>query len=139
MARWGNDVMVRNVPFAEVAKAHSQEFAADDGGVHDWTTRGSLRSTVIDDALFTLPVGTMSRILIDEDGCHIVRVLTRDEAKRASFPDVQPEIKKLLHDGGINQRRNDYVEKLRERTPVWTIFDDETATVAIPAGIPSRR
>ena len=40
LARWGDDVLVRRVPFAEVAKAHSQDYAADEGGVHDWVNQG---------------------------------------------------------------------------------------------------
>ncbi len=129
LARWGDDVWVRRVPFAQVAKEHSQDFAADDGGVHDWSTKGSLRSTVLDAALFSLPVGQLSRILEDEDGCHIIRVLEREEAHRAPFTEVQPEIKKMLHDGGENKQRSDYIEKLREKTPIWTVFDDESVEI----------
>lgn len=125
LARWGDDILVRKVPFAEVAKAHSQEFAADQGGQHDWVTRGSLLSTAIDDALFTLPVGAMSQIIEDAEGCHIIRVVEREEAKRAPFIDVQPEIQKALHDGGEAERERKYLEKLRESTPVWTVFDAE--------------
>ncbi len=130
LATWGNDVLVRGVPLAQVAKAHSQDFAADDGGVHDWVNKGSLRSTSLDTAIFTLPVGAMSRIIEDEDGCHIIRVLTREDAKRASFSEVQTEIKKELHTGGEAQRRKAYIEELRERTPVWTVFDNETDSSA---------
>jgi hypothetical protein len=125
LARWGDDVMVRGVPFAEVAKAHSQEFAADQGGQHDWVSKGSLVSTAIDEALFSLPVGAMSQIIEDAEGCHIVRVLEREEASRTPFIEVQGEIQKALHDGGEAERERQYLEKLRQTTPVWTIFDDE--------------
>ncbi|REK12879.1 MAG: hypothetical protein DWQ37_09620 [Planctomycetota bacterium] len=128
IARWGNDVFVRHVPFGEVAKAHSQDYAADDGGVHDWASKGSLVSEAIDQALFSLPIGQLSQIIEDEEGCHIVRVLERDELRRAPFVEVQPEIKQALHDGGAEERRKKYVEKLRERIPVWTVFDAENAT-----------
>jgi hypothetical protein len=130
LARWGNDVVVRRKPFAEVAKAHSQDFAAGDGGVHDWASQGSLKSAALDQALFTLPVGAMSRIIEDEEGCHILRVLEREDAKRAPFTEAQPDIRKQLHDGGVNKRKMDYIQKLRERTPVWTVFDDEQPAAA---------
>jgi hypothetical protein len=129
IARWGNDVYVRRVPFAEVAKAHSQDFAAGDGGRHDWAAKGSLRSEPVDAALFALPVGALSRIIEDDEGCHIVRVLEREEAKRRPFVEVQQEIRKQLHDGGQAERRKKYIEELRARIPVWTVFDDE----ALPA------
>ncbi len=124
LARWGDEVMVKKSPFAEVAKAHSQEFAADEGGRHDWVTKGSLLSAAIDEALFSLPVGAMSRIIEDADGCHIIRVVEREESKRAPFIDVQPEIQKALHEGGEAEREREYIEKLRKDTPVWTVFDE---------------
>lgn len=127
LARWGDDVMVRQVSFAEVARAHSQEYAAEQGGVHDWVTQGNLRSTAIDEALFSLPVGAMSRILQDEEGCHIIRVIERDDVKRASFAECQPEIKKALQSGGEAERKKEYIEKLRDKTPVWNVFDEGTA------------
>jgi hypothetical protein len=125
IARWGNDIVVRRVPFAEVAKAHSQDYAAGDGGVHDWAGQGSLRSAALEEALFNLPVGTLSRILEDDEGCHIVRALERQEARRAPFNEVQAEIRQRLNDGGEKKRRAEYIEKLRAKTPVWTVFDDE--------------
>ncbi len=127
LARWGDDALVRQVPFAEVAKAHSQEYAAEQGGAHDWVTQGSLRSQVIDQALFSLPVGAMSRILQDEEGCHIIRVVERNETKPASFAEVQPEIKLALQSGGEAERKKEYIESLRKKTPVWSVFDDSTA------------
>lgn len=124
LARWGNDVF-RGAPFAAVAKAHSQEVAAEEGGSHDWVGKGSLRSTVLDEALFKLPVGALSQVLEDEDGFHILRVVQRDELKRTPFTEVQPEIKKILQAGDKDQHRTDYIAKLRERTRVLTIFDDD--------------
>jgi hypothetical protein len=139
LARWGNDVLVRRVPLAEVAKAHSQDYAADAGGVHDWSSQGSLRSAVLEDALFTLPVGALSRILEDDQGCFIVRVLAREEARRAPFTEVQPDIRKQLQTGGESQRRAEYIETLRQRTPVWTVFDDEVAAQTAPSAAPAPR
>ncbi len=124
LARWGNEVM-RGAPFAAVAKAHSQDVAADEGGVHDWASQGSLRSSVLDAALFALPEGHLSQILEDEDGFHIIRVVEREAAKRAPFTEVQSEIKKTLKDGSKEKRQADYLAKLRERIPVSTIFDDD--------------
>ena len=124
LARWGNDVM-RGVPFATVAKTHSQDVSADDGGLHDWASKDSLRSVVLDKALFSLPVGALSQIIEDEDGFHIVRVVEREVARRAPFTEVQSEIKKSLKDGGRDHRQGDYLAKLRAQTPVTTIFDED--------------
>ena len=55
----------------------------------------------------------MSRIIEDDDGCHIIRVVERDEAKRAPFTDVQPEIKKALHE----RRRSRAEEENTSKAP----------------------
>jgi hypothetical protein len=125
LARWGNDIYVRGVPFATVAKAHSQDVAADEGGMHDWASQGSLRSTILDEALFVLPVGALSQIIADEDGLHIVRVVEREAARQAPFTEVQREIKKTLQNSSKEKRQTEYLAKLQERIPVWTIFDDD--------------
>jgi hypothetical protein len=133
LARWGNEIQ-RGAPFAAVAKAHSQESSADEGGVHDWVSKGSLKSTALDETLFALPIGTLSRIVEDEEGLHIVRVLAREESQRSPFTRVQGDIKKALQDTNQDRQRNDYVEKLREQTPVLTIFDEDfTARTSQPA------
>jgi hypothetical protein len=126
LARWGNRIY-RGEPFEQVAKAHSQDFASEDGGLHDWASKGSHRSQAIDDALFTLPKGALSQILEDEDGLHIIRVLDREEARQAPFTEVQAEIKKKLQDKGKDHRQAEYLAKLRETIPVWTIFDEDFA------------
>jgi parvulin-like peptidyl-prolyl isomerase len=95
----GDDVLGRNryaVPFAEVARRGSHGLTAARGGQRDWTTKGSLKSAVVDEALFGLPVMRMSHILEDDDGFHIVRVIQRKDAFRTPFKDAQVEIRKQL-------------------------------------------
>jgi parvulin-like peptidyl-prolyl isomerase len=138
LARWGNDVL-RGVPFAEVAKANSHGATADEGGRHDWTSKGSLRSVKLDEAIFQLPEGTLSQIIEDEDGYHIVRVIKREDFRRAPFNEVQPEIKKRLFSGNQEKAMMTYIEKLREHTPVWNRFDDPTGSLsARPQSHPTR-
>jgi len=122
LCEMGNQVL-HGAPFGEVAKARSQGPTADQGGLRDWTTKGSLRSDVLDRALFGLPVGAMSQILEDEFGYHIIRVVERKEAGRTSFPDAQPAIKKKLKEEKAKAEADEYLAKLRSRTPVSTIFD----------------
>jgi hypothetical protein len=138
LVRWGNEIW-RGAPFAAVAKAHSQDIAAEDGGLHPWVGKGSLRSSVLDEALFALPVGALSQILEDDDGLHIVRVLEREDAKRTGFSEVQPEIKKTLQSGNKDQQRMEYIAKLRKKTRVLTIFDDDFTARTSPSTAPATR
>ncbi len=123
IASWGN-LILQGKPWAEVAKAHSDDLSSFDGGLHDWTTKDSLVSKVLDEALFGLPVGQPSRILEDEKGFHIIRVVEREDLSRKPFIEAQVEIKKKIKDERISKQKNDYLNKLRERTPVWIVFGD---------------
>ncbi len=123
-----NDVL-RGANFADVARARSQGPTASVGGQYDWTTQGSLALDVLDQALFTLPIGQMSPILDDgrSPTISIIRVLERKEAGRQPFTEVQAEIKEKLaaaHQEKDRAKLHEYVEKLRAETPIWTIFDE---------------
>jgi hypothetical protein len=127
LAEMGNDVL-EGRSFADVAKERSEGPAASRGGDFDWTTKGSLVSKVIDEAIFTLPTGQLSAILEDSGALHIVRVVERIDAGRTPFIEAQVGIKEQLTFDRRKKEMDDYLSKLRERTPVWTIFDDEAGT-----------
>jgi parvulin-like peptidyl-prolyl isomerase len=124
LAALGNRVL-SGEPFADVARQASEGPTAAQGGNYDWTSQGSLRSDVIDEAIFSLPVGKLSTILEDDTGLHILRVTERRDAGRTSFLEAQVEIRETLRMERHKKAVDDYLAKLRERTPVWTIFDEE--------------
>ncbi len=119
----GNQVL-RGANFAAVAKKHSQGTNAWDGGRHDWTTQGALISKVLDNALFTLPLNQLSPKLEDERGFHIVRVIEREDARCISFEEAQEEIRKKLREEERERQIREYLDSLRDKTYVWTLFDD---------------
>ncbi|MFO7903591.1 MAG: peptidylprolyl isomerase, partial [Pirellulaceae bacterium] len=123
LVEMGNQVL-RGADFATVAKKYSQGTNAWKGGYHDWTPRGSLVSEVLDEAIFTLPLNRLSKKLEDERGLHIVRVLERREAGRVPFKEAQDEIREKLQDKHREQQTREYLEELREKTYIRTIFDD---------------
>jgi len=126
LAAMGNDVM-QGKAFADIARSQSEGPTATTGGSYDWTTQGSLVSKAIDKAVFTLPVGQLSSILDDGLTLHIVRVIERNDAGRTPFIDAQVEIRGKLTDERRKREMDEYLALVRERTPVWTIFDDEPA------------
>jgi hypothetical protein len=132
MAGMGNAVM-QGYPFAQVAKEHSEGAMARKGGQREWITQGSLKSDVIDRSLFSLPVGALSPILEDETGFHIVRVVEREDAHRTPFEEVQNEIREAIKKENEKDRMKEFIARLREEIPVWTIFDEETADSGRPA------
>lgn len=126
IAQMGNRLW-GGVPWAEVARRESEGPTAAQGGLRDWTTRGSLISTVVDRALFELPVGSLSPILKDEQGFHIVRVVERTEAGQTPFSELQASIKDKIRSDRLKQQRNEFVDKLKRGVTIWTIFDGEAA------------
>jgi len=122
IAAMGNDVF-RGAAWEQVARAASHGFTAAEGGMHDWTTKGSLKAKQINRALFTLPVGQLSPILESELGFHIVRVTERRDAGRTPFVDAQVKIREKLAEEHRQAEIKRYVESVRKDTPVWTIYD----------------
>lgn len=140
LAEMGNDVL-EGRPFEEVAKERSEGPSAAAGGRFDWTTKGSLVSKVIDEAIFSLPPGQLSAILEEPGALHIVRVVERTDAGRTPFIEAQVGIKEQLTLERRKKEMEEYLSKLRDRTPVWTIFDEEpggvrTASASSPATAP---
>lgn len=109
------------------------------GGVYDWTTKGSLASKPLDEAVFRLPVGQLSTIIADGTSLHIIRVTERTDAGRTPFIEAQVEIRESLQNDRRKREMDDYLARLKERTPVWTIFDDRPAAVTAAAGKPAPR
>lgn len=124
IAEMGNDVVIRRIPFADVAKAKSKGLSAADGGTFDWTTQGALKSKELDQALFSLPVGTMSGIIEDDDAFYIIRVTERQQAHRTPFRDAQVEIEKKIRKERRKKKIEEYYDRLSKEIRVWTIFDD---------------
>lgn len=122
LAVLGNRVL-SGEPFEDVARNGSEGPTAAQGGIREWTVQGSLRSHVLEEALFRLPVGQLSPILEDESGFHIVRVRRREDARRIPFEEAQPEIRVKLQEQREKEKIVEYLDKLRREIPVWTIYD----------------
>jgi len=131
LASMGNEVLGGR-PLADVAKARSEGPTASSGGIFDWTGKGSLSSARLDEAIFSLPVGELSTIIEDGEHLHIVRVIERQEAGRTPFTDAQVGIRETLVAERRQQVTDEYLAKLRQRTPVWTVFDEQGSSQLDP-------
>ena len=139
LASMGNEVLAGK-PLADVAKARSEGPTASQGGLFDWTNAGSLASKRLDEAIFSLPVGQLSAIiedepspnLADQGALHIVRVVERKDAGRTPFIEAQVGIRTTLVSERERKATEDYLRKLRDRTPVWSVFDAEPTGASRP-------
>jgi hypothetical protein len=131
MAALGNRVLA-GASLAEVARSASEGATASQGGKWDWTHSGSIDSKAINDALFSLPVNQLSPILESTDGLHIIRVVQRQELTRTSFLDAQKDVKEKIQKERFEKKYKEYVEELRKKFPIWTVFDASLAPAHNP-------
>ena len=128
-AAMGNRIL-RGAPFAVIAKRESDALDRGADEVAEWTSQGSLVSEVIDNAIFTLPVNQMSRILKDEKGFHIVRVLAREEGGFTPFTEAQVGIREKIKEQKQDGRVKEYLERLKRDTYVWSYFEEQETQTA---------
>jgi len=128
LADMGNAVM-DGASMDDVLKAQAGGELECRGGQTDWTTKGDLGvSDAIEAAVFGppgLPVGRLSQIFRDGGAWHIVRVLEREEAKRTPFEEAQVEIREKIRELRREQQVQEYLARLKEQIPVWTVLDDD--------------
>lgn len=115
-----NQVYFGGAPFEAVAKKLSTGFSADEGGNFDWTRRGALKSSSIDETVFSIPVRALSQVIEDSEGFHVVEVLERQNAYEMTFPQAQGEIKESILKTKKTTLENDYKKKVQDLTPIWT-------------------
>lgn len=147
LAAIGNEVWPRvaaNPPaatplFADVAQAKSEGYNASKGGLYDWTNKGSLKATVVDEAIFTLPVGQLSPILDSGTGFHIVRVLERSEAGCRPFSEVQNDIRDKLKDERMLIEQRKYLAEMRKRAKIWTVYTGDVSAETLMAQMNGNR
>jgi hypothetical protein len=132
IAAMGNEVYF-GAQFSTVAKRGSQEPNAAKGGEYGWTTKGSLASEVIDQAIFTLEVGKLSQILEDQRGFHIIRVIERTDAGQVPFVEAQAKIKEAIIAAKKDKELKAYAAGLKTKTPVWTVYDAAAQTAERPS------
>ena len=122
--RWMGNQVANGAPFEEIVKANSDGFTASEGGVWDWTTKGSLTSVELEQAIFSQPKGQLSPAIIRSDrGLHIVRVLERQESTVVPFATAQGTIREKIKNQRVQRYQAEYFAELRRRFPTEIVKD----------------
>jgi len=101
--------------FAELAKEHSKDAFAKDGGLQTNVKRTDLRPDV-SFALFTEPIGTViGPIQLDAGGYQIIRVTKKIEGPAPPLSEVKPMIEQAVQNKKSSARFNRYIERLRKK------------------------
>lgn len=115
---WIGNEVARGVPFDEMAKVNSEGFTASKGGIRDWTSKGSLSSKELENAVFTQEIGKLGPIIKTPKSLHIVQVLKREEEKIKPFTEAQGEIRHKIQEQRFQKHQEEYFEKLKRKYPV---------------------
>lgn len=128
-----HEVVYGGKPFAAVARDSSEGYTASNGGLHDWTTEGSLKSKAIENAIFHIPLQALSGVIEDDIGYHLVEVLEREERHIKTFDMAQAEIREKLNEARRQKNLEEFHAKVMSRTSIWTLWPED-----IPGSRPLR-
>jgi PPIC-type PPIASE domain len=121
----GNQVYLTGKSFEAVAKQQSEGATASDGGIYDWVNQGSIKSAAIDQAVFSLPLRRLSRVIESNFGFHIIEVLERETAHKKSFDVVQADIRKTMSREKQSKLLDEFHKKIMSRTSIWTLWPQD--------------
>ncbi len=119
--------LLADAEFGAVVKKYGDGPKTANGGIWDWTIKGSLQNKEIENELFTLPVGEMSGVIRTPTGFQIVQVLDRQEAGCKSFESLQKTIEEDLKREAYSTRAKEVIHQIRENTIIKTVFDEAPA------------
>lgn len=102
-------------PFADVARKHSTDLHAPDGGAWGWVSPGSVRERYepVVKALYGLRKGQVSEIIESPEGFFLVRCDDEDPGVEPRFEDVQAELKEHYTRAAYQAFMNELVRDLR--------------------------
>jgi peptidyl-prolyl cis-trans isomerase SurA len=99
-------------PFAEVAKAVSQAPNAAEGGDLGWLRRGTMQRS-LEDVVFALKDGEVSKLVRAGPGLHLLKVEERRTGGGRSFEQAKDEIRDRLSMEQTQAYREQYLGELR--------------------------
>ncbi len=94
------------------------------GGSLGWFSRGSLTKP-LEDAVFSLPEGSMSDIIEDRFGFHLIKVTGRRPARQVSYAEGRGKIVDYLRQERVRREADSLAHELRSRAKV-KVFLAET-------------
>jgi peptidyl-prolyl cis-trans isomerase C len=107
--------------FAALAKEHSQDGSAAQGGDLDFFTRGQM-VPAFEKVAFGLRDNEISDIVETQFGLHIIKVTGRRAARTLPFPEVEGQIKDFLMAQKREEATTAYVATLKTKGKVEILF-----------------
>lgn len=111
------ETILAGADFVTIAKEHSQDIAAADGGLIGWQQRGHL-TPALESAIFPLKKGEVSEIVETQFGVLILRVDDRREASTMSLQDARSIIEPQLRAQEADKLYDKWINDLRQHSNV---------------------
>jgi len=111
--------------FEDLAREYSDSVSAEQNGNKGWLTRGQLADTKLEETLFGLDDGQMTRVIESDDYLSIYRVARHEHAAARPFETVQDEIRQAIRNSQLSAVKQEVLEELKSKASVRTIFDGE--------------
>jgi peptidyl-prolyl cis-trans isomerase C len=103
--------------FAELAKKHSADGSAQQGGDLNFFTKGQMVPP-FDQAAFAMKPGEISDIVTTQFGYHIIKVTDRRPAASVPFDQVSGRIKEFLTEQQKQQKADGFIQSLKQRAKI---------------------
>jgi len=103
--------------FAELAKAHSQDGSAAQGGDLNFFTRGRMVPE-FEQAAFALEPGQISDVVTTQFGYHIIKVTEKRAASTVPLDKVSPQVKQFLTNQKKQQKADAFVAELKQKSKI---------------------
>jgi peptidyl-prolyl cis-trans isomerase C len=103
--------------FAALAKKHSKDGSAAQGGDLNFFTKGQM-VPAFDQVAFSLKPGEMSDVVTTPFGYHIIKVTERRAASTVPFEQVSPRIKEYLTEQQKQGRAQAFIDLLKQKAKI---------------------
>jgi peptidyl-prolyl cis-trans isomerase C len=103
--------------FAELAKKHSADGSAQQGGDLNFFTKGQM-VPAFDQAAFAMKPGEISDIVTTQFGYHIIKVTDRRPASTVPFEQVNGRIKDFLTEQQKQQKADAFIQSLKQKAKI---------------------
>ncbi len=103
--------------FAELAKKHSADGSAQQGGDLNFFTKGQMVPQ-FDQAAFSMKPGEISDIVTTQFGYHIIKVTDRRPASTVPFEQVSARIKDFLTEQQKQKKADDFIQSLKQKAKI---------------------
>jgi peptidyl-prolyl cis-trans isomerase C len=107
--------------FAKLAKQHSEDGSASQGGDLNYFTKGQMVGP-FDKVAFELKPGQVSDVVTTQFGYHIIKVIDHKPGRTIPFEEAQAKIKDFLTGQKKQQHANTFIEGLKKKSKIEVLI-----------------